>query len=512
MLHLDGIQPVFDKSIINTDVTTAELEVGTPILREVCFTPDEPWEKDLEYMNVIKDGDIYRGYYLTHFRSNDVCPKYQYTEDEILENKWLIHYVNSFVCYVESDDGITWRKPSLGICEYRGSADNNILLRSEDLAGRYTMLDNFFVFKDTNPNAPSDERYKALAFGCEKLPPEIKSTFREGLSYYASADGIHFRFMRVLNISEGTYDTLNTCSYDEALGKYVVYYRGWHGIPEGGRRIEGVRDVKRAYSTDFVNWSGFEQITFDDGVDSPMYTNQIMRYYRNPNILIGFPTRYVERKEWTSNYDELCGKEARRERMSHGHPREGLAVTDCLFMYSRDGEGFHRFNEALFTPGQETPTNWIYGDCYPAYMMTETLSDDGVNREISMFVPKFTKIDVATGETQKKLYRYTLRRDGFAYYRAKASGATVGTIPFILDGSELYINFATSAFGSVRVTLTASDGATAVSPELFGNSDERRVHFDGCDISALVGKEVTLTFDMKDACLYSFEIRSSADN
>lgn len=508
MTKLEGLHPVWDKSIIDEHLTTADLNVGEPIRREICFRADAPWEHELDYMNVVKDGDIYRGYYLTHLHSDDVCPKYQYTDEEILDNKWLLLYTNTFICYVESKDGISWYRPSLGIHEYRGSTDNNILLRSEDLEGRYTMFDNFFVFIDDNPLCPPDEKYKALAFACGRLDEDVKSTFREGLSYYASADGIHFRFMRILRVSEGTYDTLNTCSYDKKSGKYVLYYRGWHGIPEGGRRIQGIRDVKMAVSEDFVNWSGFEQIKLDDGIDSPMYTNQIMRYYRNPDILIGFPTRYVERHEWTSNYDELTGKEARLERMKHGHPREGLAVTDCLFMYSRDGEHWTKLDEALFTPGPEAVTNWVYGDCYPAYMMTETLSDDGINTEISMFVPGAVKSAGTGADTPSMLYRYTLRTDGFAYYKAKASGARVVTKPFVLTGDKLEINFATSAYGNIFITVRASDGSESTTVELFGNSTSRRVSFDEKPLSDFVGKEVTLSFDMKDARLYSFEVYS----
>jgi len=508
MLRLDGICPLFDRSIIDESETTAELRIARPVKREVCFTPDAPWEGDLHYMNVIRDGDIYRAYYLTHYSSDDPCPKYDYSPDEILENKWLIHYKNSFICYAESRDGIHFTRPVLRICEYNGSKDNNIILRSEDLAGRYTMLDNFFVFKDTNPSCPSDELYKGLGFGCEKLPPEVKSSFREGLSYYASADGIHFRFMRVLNVSEGTYDTLNTCSYDNTTGRYVLYYRGWHGIPEGGRRIEGTRDVKMAVSTDFYEWEGFDRITFDDEEDMPLYTNQIMRYYRNPNILVGFPTRYIERKAWTKNYDELTGAVARRERMQgNNHPREGLAITDCLFMYSRDGKAFHKFNEALFTPGPEIETNWVYGNCYPIYAMTETLSADGINEEISMFIPEPKRQSESTKREPEELYRFTLRKDGFAYYDAKASGAKVTTKPFLLEGDELFLNFATSAFGSVYITAKAADGNSARTCELFGDSTCRRASFEDDGLAPLKGKEITLTFELRDAQIYSFEVR-----
>jgi hypothetical protein len=34
------------------------------------------------------------------------------------------------VCYAESEDGVAWEKPKLGVCEFNGSKDNNIVLQA----------------------------------------------------------------------------------------------------------------------------------------------------------------------------------------------------------------------------------------------------------------------------------------------------------------------------------------------------------------------------------------------
>jgi hypothetical protein len=310
--------------------------------------------------------------------------------------------------------------------------------------------------------------------------------------------------MRTLRVAEGTFDTLNTCSYDEKAGKYVLFYRGWHNIPENGDRILGTRDIKRAESVDFIHWSGFEQLQFTDDEDYPLYTNNVMRYYRNPNIFIGFPTRYIERKVWTNNYEELPNRDWRWNKIQTAHPREGLALTDNLFMCSRDGKLWTRCNEAFFTPGMEGKTNWVYGDCYPSYMMIETRAEDGNNAEISMFIPQSNREDGDKGEAEK-LYRYTLRRDGFAYYRANAKTSKVVTKPFVFKGNKMRINFATSAYGNVYITMRDANGNEAKTCELFGDSDCRNVVFENANIADFSGKEVTLTFEMKDAKLYAFE-------
>ena len=113
-----------------------------------------------------------------------------------------------------------------------------------------------------------------------------------------------------------------------------------------------------------------------------------------------------------------------------------------------------------------------------------------------------------SGNQAAMIYRYTIRKDGFAYYKAKASGARVVTKPFVLTGDKLEINFATSAYGNIFITVRASDGSESTTVELFGNSTSRRVSFDEKPLSDFVEREVVLCFEMKDARLYSFRISS----
>ena len=127
--------------------------------------------------------------------------------------------------------------------------------------------------------------------------------------------------------------------------------------------------------------------------------------------------------------------------------------------------------------------------------------------EISMFIPQPNR-DKNKDEAEK-LYRYTLRRDGFAYYKANAKGAKVVTKPFSFKGDELNINFSTSAYGNMYITIRDKDGNEARTCELFGDSDHRTVTFEDAKIADFQGKEVTLTFEMKDARIYSFAFLST---
>lgn len=487
MIQVKGLQPVWDRTVINQERTTADFTVGTPVKRETVFVADKPWERGLaHYFNVVKDGEKYKMYYTSHLekaKKQEFAGDYKGTTIEIL---------NTFVCYAESDDGLHWVKPNLGICECDGSKENNVILRSIDKPEAEGFFDNFFVFIDTNPNCPPEKKYKATAYH-----------HYYKLAGWVSPDGIHWTLDTVWDL-EGKFDTLNVCWWDEKIEKYVMYVRDFHDIPEDGDINKGIRDARRTESEDFVHWTKPELVKFIGTEDYPIYTNQISRYYRNPDIYVGFPTRYEERPAWNDSFEQLCGKEFRKEIMKEC-PRYGLTVTDCVFMSSRDGIHFDKCDEALFAPGYEFAKNWIYGNSYPAYFTLETPSDDGENTELSMFVAEYYNHNKADKD---ELVRYTLRRDGFACYKAKYAGGRVVTKPFVFEGDELRLNFSTSAKGFVCITIRDEEtGRSAKTCELFGDKDDRLVRFEGAEVAEFAGKTVTLTFDMRDSKIYAFEFK-----
>ena len=390
---------------------------------------------------------------------------------------------NINVHYAESKDGVHWEKPNLGLCEFKGSKENNIILKSEDLTKDIAIFDCFVPFIDENPDCSPEKKYKAL----------VNSFYT--LVWFSSPDGIHWTQEDMLNIS-GSFDTMDICWYDKSKKKYVMYIRDRHerGTPMTVEDIlnsppkdmeKGIRDIRRTESEDFVHWTQPIPLTYENTIeDYQLYTNNIRPYYRNENILIGFPTRYTERQEWTENYDELCGKEERLEKMKTGK-RLGLAVMDNIFMNSRDGYHWTRYDEAFFANERERFDNWIYGDGYWAYYMLETPSEDGNYKEISMFMPT----EYAHGEGKPAyLTRYTLRVDGFACYTAPAKGAKVVTKPIIFDGTQMKINFSTSAYGNMYITIADKEGNSVTSCETFGNTDNRKVNFSKEILEQFKGK------------------------
>ncbi|MEK7752905.1 MAG: hypothetical protein AAB654_13370, partial [Acidobacteriota bacterium] len=143
---------------------------------------EAPWEEDagVALTTVIKDGGMFRGWGGPFTVSGD--PPGQK------------HFYN-----LESSDGLTWKRPKLGIVEVNGSRANNVVNIFETDGGT--------IFVD--PSAPASERYKLIAEGpfsreiCDAYlrqrpndwDPKLdrnSSGGATGMKGAASPDGVHW--------------------------------------------------------------------------------------------------------------------------------------------------------------------------------------------------------------------------------------------------------------------------------------------------------------------------------
>ncbi|MBQ0031203.1 MAG: hypothetical protein KBT68_00210 [bacterium] len=492
-------QVFWDDYLVDTAMSTATRVLHTPEYAGIAFDHDEPWEGDgSDFHNIVVDEDekgrLYRMYYLGWM--NETSP---FNTNNLP--------LNIRVCYAESRDGISWTKPKLGLREFLGSKENNVIFDYADCK-----WDNFQVFKDDNPACPKDEIYKAVArttgFGGQRERVNPKGPV---LSCYLSADGIHFRKGWPL-VKDYCFDTLNVGFWNANDRLYHLYIRNFHrnGADRNGDSL--VRDIRHLVSADFRNWSEPKLLNFlpyADGTpkeDCSLYTNVIEPYYRAPQVMVGFPSRYVERQSWTPNYDRLPEPDRRRARMDpkrRGEKRYGLVVTDCVFMMSRDGQNFERDEDAYMRPGPQYVSTWRYGDCYPARGLVETASRFGTGTVLSQYVA--VKGGAFGGVAP--LARWEIRLDGFVSRHGEYRGQKLVTKPFRFKGTELAVNFATSARGRMFVTLKAEGGDAIRSVELFGDETDRVIDWteDAKGLSGYNDRIVTLEFELFDADVYAFK-------
>jgi len=518
----------------------AGLRLHQPTPREVVFVFDAPWEgSGSGYHNIFKDGNNYRMYY----KGVQIDPVKE------TDPKKHTSYLKAVpLCYAESDDGIHWRRPSLGLNEFNGSKDNNIVLLGGTMDGVDIDPGAAAVFKDENPAAPADARYKAILMSRNPT---------RGLVVLKSADGLRWSLLtKQAVITAGAFDSQNLAFWDPSLGGYRAYWRYFSRDPRDatltqtsggltpratqgavlgyGQSIEGasvhlgVRSIRTATSKDLIHWEAMANLRYGDSPEEHLYTNQVKPYPRAPHLLIGIPTRYVERELKGGSLDDArapAGPEKtrlwsaslralpelkERELRSGASERYGAALTEGVLMASRDGVNFKRWNEAFVPPGIERDGVWNYGQNFMAWYMVETRSADAAApNELSFYGTE----SMWTGKSNE-LRRHTLRLDGFVSVQAPRAGGELLTKSFRFRGSRLTLNFATSAVGSVQVEVQSEDGrplpgfTLADCEETFGDTVERPVTWKkGTDVSSLAGKAVRLRFVLKDANLYAFQFK-----
>ncbi len=445
----------------------ARRQLHSPEAREVSLTMDKPWEGNaVNYVTVFQDGSLCRMYY----RGAGVVYSTEGYQDSHRE----------ITCYAESRDGIRWTRPDLGLFEFNGSKQNNIVW---DGLGRH----NFTPFKDPNPAAPADARYKAVGYG--------ENESGKGLFLFRSPDAIHWTLISAKPaITNGKFDSQNVIFWDAGRGEYREYHRD----------SRDGRDIRTATSKDFTSWPEPEFLSYTPGRVSELYTNQVIPYYRAPHIFLGFPTRYTDRG-WTKAAESLPRLDYRRIRGAKSR-REGTAVTDGMFMSSRDGQSFEVWPESFLRPGLRKTDTWFYGDTYQNWGLVETAAPIAdAPPEISIYVTESTM-----QERTAYLRRYALRVDGFVSITAPLSGGELLTKPFVFSGRRLALNYSTSAAGSIRVEIQDAVGRPlpgftfADNAELYGDSLDQVVEWKSPDVNSLAGKPIRLRFELRDADLYSF--------
>ncbi len=411
----------------------ANYSLKKPEAREVALVTDAPWEGNVcAYYTIFQDGPVYRMYYRgAHYDGGMTHPE--------------------VTCYAESTDGINWTKPNLGIIEFNGSTENNIVWKDP---GSH----NFTPFLDKNPEVTPDAKYKALTRNAGGA---------NGLYALKSPDGVNWTLMsRQPVITEGAFDSQNLAFWDSVRECYVDYHRDFRG---------GVRDIKTATSDDFLNWSDPDWLVYPPGTPTEhLYTNAIQPYERAPHILLGFPTRFQPKN----------------------------SQVEPILMSSRDGVTFDRWDAALIpvTAPEDRDGN---RSNYMAWGLVQLPHSD---RELSVYAT-----EAYYEGPDSRIRRFAYRVDGFVSIQSSGPGEIL-TKPLRFDGNRLRINYATFGDGWLQAELRNLDGEAipgftyADFDAVSGDEIRHTLSWNqGADLSALGGTPVRIRFRLYDADLYSFQ-------
>ncbi|MFC1636303.1 family 16 glycoside hydrolase [Planctomycetota bacterium] len=258
---------LLDERIIE-NIENAKLTVGTveKHKRNPLFAEDKPWEPRFDnlYANILYDeaDDLYKCWYSPFIidESTTNTPR----KDRVnggrfkYQGKHTGRRREMGICYAVSRNGIRWEKPNLGVVEFDGSKENNIVWRGPHGTG---------IFKDSRDPDPK-RRYKAFFKG-------------KMISVGFSPDGIHWSDAIECPEANVRGDTHNNAFWAPTLGEYIGITRTW-AKPRG-------RQVARTSSKDFLKWTRAEVVL--EGIENHLQTYAMPVFYY-AGVYIGLPAIY----------------------------------------------------------------------------------------------------------------------------------------------------------------------------------------------------------------------------
>ena len=412
-LNLGSRWELFVDEFLISSKKNLELKLHEPVRREIVLSTDKPWEgPTCAYFSVVQEGKRVRLYYRASSGGSD------HSEDQL-------------TCFVESEDGVHFTRPKLGLIEVQGSKDNNVIWRGVE-------SHNFSPFLDTNPDAKADARYKAL--GGVKKPGKNwhQGETPGGLYAFASENGIRWRKLEPEPvITKGAFDSQNLAFWDSVHGHYSCFSRIFSNK---------VRAIQSSNSPDFLTWSDGVAHRYAKGV--PMehfYTSATVACPTAPHIFLSFPKRFDQTRHKVPEH-EIKG------------------VSDAIFMSSRDGVNWDRpFLQAWVRPGPDQK-NWT-----DRSNMTACGIYDGGDGEWSLYISEHYR------HPDHRIRRLTVRQQGFASMHAGGTSGEFTTHPIKFDGKSLVLNYATSAVGFLQIEIQDENGQPLPGftmedmPELYGD-------------------------------------------
>ena len=359
------------------------------------------------------------------------------------------------VCYAESEDGLIWRKPELGVFDYEGSTANNIIRLGTD--------------KTQNINVQFNPRP-------EQWPGKFLAIHNQkgGVFISSSDDGkIFTRLWPEKPAISYHSDTHNNFVFDEVRGLWFLYCRprAWAGYHR--RRVA----VKQ--SEDLEDWTHERTILLPTETEIPEYYG--MTVFRRGDLYFG--TVQIYDKETGYMYPELAwsGDGSRWTFLPTHEPFVELGLEDAW------DHGMILVTDEPVVHGDEM---WFY---YGGFALDHNTKEENIG-SIGLLVSE---------------------RDRLAGLRpATTEPGLIMTRPFIPDERRLVVNARVQ--GEIAAELR-TDGNKVIDGWSFDDCDKvnasgfaQELTWGGRPIGAVnadvPGREVRILFRLQDAELFTFDL------
>ena len=437
VVDLQGHKHLFiDGILLNTagDGLFLRAHPPSPSTYEVCeFERDLPYEHWDDGTVIWNDGV---------FMDFDGKVRYYYTDEEETNG-----YKGSYWSLALSDDGLKFTRPNLGLVDYQGSKDNNIVFNGSQ--GSVTL--------DGNPGADPWARFKFTGW-----------EFNSGTVVMSSPDGIHWSRNEV---QQSPFDAGGTVEHfwDDQTGTYKCYLRGesWWGTP----RNDGTgREALLAETQEFFKPWPFQP------VPQPSFRDLPRRWLPTPSLEL--PKAFIT--EWwpevggtilPKDYDVYSPAESARgwvhpyRTVSHKYAGAPDAYVSFTWRYqtatdnrnvglatSRDGRTWTNWKLPWYIPANQT---------FNGVAMKESLSINGLlHREGELWQYAVLKNAVHNrSSADDRLIRMRQRVDGFVSLSADYTAGEAITREIRFSGNRLSLNSRVRPGGSIRVAILNADGS-----------------------------------------------------
>ena len=466
--HLENVKKVLHQP---------DKHLDNPILR-----PERPWEERIEWANVIRDAEegIFKIWYLT----------------------------GEGLAYATSRDALTWERPELGIREFQGSRNNNLVRE---------YITSPTIFKDPYETDP-ERRYKC--FGLERKP---------NYSIYVSfsPDGLHWKRKEAPVLTSANDPGLNdrpNMMFDRVLKRYVGLTKR-EMINPFGRGDWGMIHRTRAASVsyDFETWSDPVLALHPDDQDPPEFQIYGLVGFNYEGFYLGLMDVY-----WS-------GERGPRER-----------TLDTQLVLSRDGLTWWRagdrgtfmplgpegsWDRFVVAPNNSPPIRvgeelWIF---YRGGAERHRAGPTPPHRRREPWLGPGHPEDPALppGVPSSGMGLAKLRLDGFVSVDAGPRPGRILTRPLLFEGQNLHVNVDATR-GSLRAELYQAESVPAYSNSpswgwaigepldgfffqdcvpLEKNTTDGILRWKGGDLSSLAGRPIVIRFQLVQASLFSFWVR-----
>lgn len=405
----------------------------------------------------------------------------------------------SNMCYATSTDGINWDKPCLGLVEFEGSKDNNIVLMAECM-----MHDPAVIIDRKDPDP--ERRFKAIWWGGRK-DHSRKDGWLLGHCVGFSPDGIHWTEHPDNPVWPGDAEVAIPFGLERQEGKLVMY-----SSADG----YGMRVVARTESDDFVNWHLPPTLILQsDDQDPPGTELAGLSAINYEGTYIGM--LYVIRNLPEFKPEEWRQVVARNIRQGFLGPPIQMNAARCRVMYtelitSLDGIRWQRIHRHPYIPlGPEASWDECISLAGRPVIANDYIFIYYTGQGRTRQTPGYKKPQpIANWNVETGLAR--LRLDGFVSLEAGTTEGILVTKEFLLKGTNLCIN-ANASRGFIKVEVLNDSGQ----PIKGFTKDEARpitkdelrakvLWAEKSDVGDLCGRQIKLRLFLRNAHLYSISI------